>query len=67
MGGTVTSELGLLSNLEELCLANNVLSHTFPTELGLLTKIDDFHFGDNMLSGPIEWGRLTELQIRILS
>jgi len=43
--GNIPSELGLLSNLQELHLEGNQLSGNIPSELGLLTSLEMLHLG----------------------
>ena len=64
IGGTLPSELGLLTNVERLSLYENNIQGTIPTELGLLESVKDFWLGDNMLQGtlPAELGQLRRLE-----
>ena len=61
--GIIPSELGGLSNLEELSLHDNQLSGAIPSELGDLTNLTVLSLHDNQLSGaiPSELGDLTNL------
>ena len=50
--GPVPTELGNLSNLENLSLNNNALTGPIPTELGSLTALRNLALGGNELTGP---------------
>ncbi|MDE2822841.1 MAG: M12 family metallo-peptidase, partial [Chloroflexota bacterium] len=62
--GTIPSELGSLTNLRWLNLANSQLSGAIPPELGSLTNLEYLALWDNELTGeiPAELGSLTNLQ-----
>ena len=62
MAGSIPSELGLLTHLEELILASSVLTSTIPSDLGLLTKLDHLELQENELTGelPAELGSLSD-------
>ena len=62
--GTLPAELGNLTNLEFLELANNNLTGPLPAILGNLTKLEYLDLYGNSLTGPIpaELGNLTKLQ-----
>ena len=64
LSGSIPTELGNLTGLEDLRLHNNKLSGTIPTELGQLSSLTSLSLGDNQLSGsiPTELGNLTDLQ-----
>lgn len=51
--GLLPTELGMLSNLEQLRLTSNVIQGKVPTSLGRLEKIITIHLGDNVMSGSI--------------
>eukprot|EP00751_Fragilariopsis_kerguelensis_P020402 CAMPEP_0170902806 /NCGR_PEP_ID=MMETSP0734-20130129/49308_1 /TAXON_ID=186038 /ORGANISM="Fragilariopsis kerguelensis, Strain L26-C5" /LENGTH=554 /DNA_ID=CAMNT_0011297707 /DNA_START=233 /DNA_END=1895 /DNA_ORIENTATION=- len=63
-GGSIATELGLLTNLETLILGNNMLTGTIPSEIGLLTSLKTILLEKNELSGliPTEIGLLTNLE-----
>ncbi len=62
--GSIPTELGNLTNLENLSLNNNELSGSIPTELGNLTNLERLFLYINALSGsiPTELGNLTNLE-----
>ena len=65
LSGNLPSELGNLTNLEDLSLrGNHQLSGSIPTELGNLTNLRVLSLGYNQLSGsiPTELGNLTNLE-----
>ncbi len=64
LSGTLPSELGSLSNLQELWLGANSLSGTIPSELGSLSNLQELWLGANSLSGtiPSELGSLSNLR-----
>jgi Leucine-rich repeat (LRR) protein len=51
--GTVSTELGLLTNLAELDLSSNQLSGSVPFELGLLTQLTFLDLSSNKLTGSV--------------
>ena len=61
--GNVPTELGLLTNLQELQLQNNALIGPLRINLSLLTKLTTLDINNNVLSGTIsnEIGLLTDL------
>ena len=63
LSGEIPSELGGLSNLEELYLNDNQLSGEIPSTLGSLSSLIELYLNDNLLSGeiPSELGNLTNL------
>jgi len=68
LSGTLTSELGDLSNLQRLWLRDNYLSGTLPSELGDLNKLhklQSLELSYNRLSGtiPSELGELSKFFI----
>ena len=62
--GTIPSELGSLSNLQELELWGNQLTGEIPTELGSLSNLQELELWGNQLTGeiPTELGSLSNLQ-----
>ena len=64
LSGTIPSELGDLTSLEELVLYGNDLSGTIPSELGNLSSLERLDLSWNDLSGtiPSELGDLTSLE-----
>ncbi|MBN1428046.1 MAG: leucine-rich repeat domain-containing protein [Anaerolineae bacterium] len=64
--GKVPPEIGLLTNLQLLCLDHNQLS-ALPPEIGQLVKLRDLVLSHNQLSDlPPEIGRLTQLRTLFL-
>jgi hypothetical protein len=61
--GTISSRLGVLTQLTHLTLLDNSLSSTIPTQIGLLTSLEVLDLGSNVLTGriPTQVGLLTEL------
>ena len=64
LGGTVPSELGLMTTLQSLDLSQNVLSGTLPSQLGRLTRLHTLLLHSNSVSGsvPSQLGSLTRLR-----
>ena len=64
LSGTMPTQLGSLSNLQELNLTRNQLTGTIPAELGRLTNLTILALGGNQLTGTIPtWlGGLTTLE-----
>ena len=52
-GGTIPSEMGLMTSLTLLSLGANMLSSSIPPELGLLSNLEWVSFYGNLLSGSI--------------
>ncbi len=69
LSGIVPSELGTLSELQYLNLANNKLTGEIPAELNGLANLLVLNLGSNELSGSLtpELGSLTKLQYLRLS
>ena len=63
LGGSIPSELGSLSNLENLHLAWNMLTGPIPPELGDLYKLKSLRLDQNQLIGstPLELRKLSQL------
>ncbi len=53
MTGSIPTELGNLSRLLRLSLADNDLSGSIPTQLGSLSKVTHLHLGGNKLTGCV--------------
>ena len=64
MGGSIPSEIGLLTELKILNIRSMGLSGTIPSTLGDLGKLILFNVSGNSLTGtlPSELGRLTRLE-----
>ncbi len=64
LSGKIPTELGMLSNLEELWLNNNQLNGEIPTELETLSSLTWLYLSQNQLSGsiPTELGILSNLE-----
>ena len=64
LAGPVPSELGKLTNLQELDLSSNDLRGPIPSELGKLANLQQLDLASNELTGsiPPELGELAELQ-----
>ncbi len=66
--GTISTDLGSLTNLIQLALSSNQLTGTIPAELGSLTALTHLHLNNNKLTGtiPTQLGNLTALkQLRL--
>ena len=61
LNGTLPTELGNLTQLEGLGLADNQLSGTIPSQIGSLTNLQQLYLSDNQLNGtiPSQIGNLT--------
>lgn len=66
--GSIPSEFGMLSKLENIALGHNNLDGTLPTELAMINGLKKLDFGDNMLTGPIpsEFGTFAALEVMII-
>ena len=69
LSGQIPSELGNLTQLEWLSLADNRLSGTIPPELGNLVDLRNLYLSYNRLTGriPPEFGNLTKLEFLSLA
>lgn len=63
--GNITSNIGLISNLEKLYLDNNQLSGEIPVEISNLNNLKNLYLYNNQLSGsiPSEIGNLNNLKL----
>jgi hypothetical protein len=61
--GTIPTQLGLLSNLTSLYIAQAAVTGTLPTEIGRLTKLNILSIVGTKVTGtiPTEYSRLTNL------
>ncbi|KAM1346326.1 hypothetical protein ACFX13_036387 [Malus domestica] len=68
-GGTISAEIGLLTQLQYLRLYSNEFSGEIPQSLGNLSKLHVLYLFDNHLTGeiPQSLGKLTQLQLLDLS
>ena len=64
LGGTLPSEVGLLTQLNTLDLANNAIIGSIPSQLGQLTQLTRLGFNINILTGsiPSQISQLIQLQ-----
>ncbi len=62
--GSISAEIGKLTQLEKLNLSYNSLSGSIPAAIGKLTKLRELELGDNNLRGriPTDIGKLTNLE-----
>ena len=62
-GGTMPSEIGLLSGLTGFDWSMNSITGTIPSEFGALTSLKSLNLGTNLFTGtlPSELGRLSSL------
>ena len=51
--GSISTEIGQLTNLEHLYLHGNAFTGTLPTELGLLTELEEIDVHDTNMHGTI--------------
>ena len=67
--GPIPAELGNLTKLERLDLAQNALTGSIPPELGNLANLTELDLGGNSLTGPIppELGNFASLERLFLS
>jgi len=63
LSGTIASELGLLTEIEHIDIADNLIYGTIPSELGELQNVKSLFLNDNELIGtiPSELGSLENL------
>ena len=63
IGGSIPSQLGLLTELNTLSLRDNKLAGSIPSQLGQLTQLTLLDLDYNTLTGPIpsQLGQLTRL------
>ena len=63
LSGPIPAELGYLTKLRNLNLANNQLGGRIPLQLTALAELEDLHLSDNALTGaiPPELSKLTQL------
>ena len=68
LSGQIPSQLGTLTNLEQLVLYENRLTGTIPLQLGTLTNLRTLSLGENQLTGtiPSQLGTLTNLEQLVL-
>ncbi|MGL4994110.1 MAG: BACON domain-containing protein [Bacteroidales bacterium] len=69
LGGTISSKIGQLTNLEVLDWRTCAFTGAIPSEIGNLTKLKSIYLLNNQFSGsiPSSIGNLTELTTIILS
>eukprot|EP00978_Attheya_sp_CCMP212_P008760 scaffold20576_cov30-Attheya_sp.AAC.1 len=67
--GAIPSDIGLLTNLEQLNFFINQLTGPIPTQIGLLTNLEALSLINNQITGPIptQIGLLTNLERLTLS
>jgi len=65
LAGTIPSDIGNLTDLQELELDRNQLNGTIPTDIGNLTNLQELELDRNHLIGtiPTDIGNLTNLQV----
>lgn len=62
LSGPLSSDFGLLAQLQDLGLNSNSLSGSIPSEIGLMTSLESLRVSSNNLSFiPSELGQLTKL------
>lgn len=54
LSGTVPTELGLLTDLEDFYINDNQLTGTIPTEFASLTKLTALSFRNSMVNGTVD-------------
>ena len=57
------TDIGLLEDLMNLELENNLLSGKVPTEIGLLKDLTFLNLENNLLSGPLFFPELLSLDL----
>lgn len=67
--GTIPSEVGLMTSLEQLDLSLNPLNGSIPTEMGMLTALTSLQLNSNSLTGglPTEIGLARDLETLFVS
>lgn len=67
--GTISTEIGLLTSLTDLCLHDTALTGTIPSEIGLLTDLSFVTLYNNSLTGsiPTQIAQLTNLNLLYLA
>ena len=67
-GGTISTEIGLLTSLTDLCFHDMALEGTIPSEVGLLTDLSFLTLYNNSLTGsiPTQLALLTNLNVLYL-
>ena len=65
MNGTISSSIGVLSNLRKVFISNSKLKGTIPSQVGLLTNLDVIVIGTSKVESriPTEIGLLTNANI----
>ena len=63
--GTIPTELGNLTGLDQFNLSGNQLTGTIPTTFGNLVAMTELYLGDNQLSGPVP-ASLLDLDMTLL-
>ena len=66
-GSSIPSELGKLTNLQQLTLYNNSLDGSIPSQLGRLTQLQRLRLQFNNLTGniPSQLGLLSKLGVLV--
>ena len=58
LAGTLPTEIGLMTNADELHLDNNAVSSSCPSELGLIRSVKKFSLYENSLKGGVPVGHI---------